>query len=87
MAQVLTSDRPTDETLAASAPGTLDLRKLELARTVKAKLAQGYKLESQGDTDAVLLMRRPRRWFVFAGESKRYQIAVDEHGHASSRKI
>lgn len=66
---------------------SLGERKHELARTLEAKAAQGYRIESQSDTGAVLEMGKRRRWFgLFSGAKLTYDIAVDEHGHASSRR-
>jgi hypothetical protein len=82
MAEALVADRP-----AESARRSIGQRKQELARTLEAKLAQGYRIESQSDTRAVLQMGKRRRWFgLFSGVKLTYDIAVDEHGHASSRR-
>ena len=40
--------------LAASTPTTIDTRKQKLAEMINAKIEQGYRIESQGDTEAVL---------------------------------
>jgi hypothetical protein len=51
------------------------------------KVAQGYRIESESDTQAVLRMGTRRRWFgLFSGTKLTYDIAVDERGHASSRR-
>ena len=82
MSEALLSDRP-----AESARMSIGQRKQELARTVDAKVAQGYRLESRSDTRAVLEMGKRRRWFgLFSGAKLTYDIAVDESGHASSRR-
>jgi hypothetical protein len=62
-------------------------RKHQLARTLEAKVAQGYRIESQTETQAVLTMGTRRRWFGLAsGTMLTYDIAVDERGHVSSRQ-
>jgi hypothetical protein len=82
MSEALVSDRP-----AESGRVSIAQRKQELGRTVDAKLAQGYRLESRSDTRAVLQMGKRRRWFgLFRGAQLSYDIAVDEFGHASSRR-
>jgi hypothetical protein len=66
---------------------SLGERKQELERTLKAKIAQGYRIESQNETHAVLRMGTRRRWFGLLGGTKMtYDVAVDEGGHASSRR-
>ena len=63
-------------------------RNQEIERTLQKKLAQGYRIESQNDTQAVLLDRGRRRFFnLLRGDDVRYQLSFDEHGHASSRAI
>lgn len=63
-------------------------RNQEIERTLQKKLAQGYRIESQNDTQAVLLDRGRRRFFnLLRGDDVRYRLSFDEHGHASSRAI
>ena len=63
-------------------------RNEEIERTLKKKRAQGYRIESQNDTQAVLLDRGRRRFFnLLRGDDVRYRLSFDEHGHASSRAI
>ena len=63
-------------------------RNQEIERTLKKKRAQGYRIESQNDTQAVLLDRGRRRFFnLLRGDDVRYRLSFDEHGHASSRAI
>jgi hypothetical protein len=57
---------------------------------LEVKLGQGYRIESQGDTEAVLFIRDRRRLFgLFAGsgEGVRQIISVDEQGTAKTRKL
>jgi hypothetical protein len=63
-------------------------RNQELEATLKEKRAQGYRIESQNDTQAVLLIRGRRRFFnLLRGHDLRYRLTFDEHGRASSRAI
>ena len=63
-------------------------RNQEIERTLQKKRAQGYRIESQNDTQAVLLDRGRRRFFnLLRGDDVRYRLSFDEHGHASSRAI
>jgi hypothetical protein len=82
MSEALLTDRP-----AVSDRQSVGQRKDELTRTLEAKAAQGYKVESRSDTQAVLRMGARRRWFgLVAGTMSTYDIAVDEYGHTSSRR-
>ena len=82
MSAALLSDRPAESVRASAGE-----RKQELARTLQAKLAQGYRIESRSDTRAVLHMGARRRWLgLFRGRTMTYDIVVDERGHASSRR-
>jgi hypothetical protein len=82
MAEALVSDRP-----AESARMSTGQRKQELARSLQAKVAQGYRVESQNDTQAVLEMGTRRRWLgLFGGTKMTYDIGVDEYGRTSSRR-
>ena len=72
---------------AESNRSSMGERRQQLARTLQAKVAQGYRVESQGDTNAVLRMGSRRRWFgIFSGTQQTYDIKVDETGHTSSRR-
>ena len=63
-------------------------RNEELERTLQEKRAQGYRIESHDDTQAVLLIRGRRRFFNLRhGDDLRYRLTFDEHGRASSRAI
>jgi hypothetical protein len=55
--------------------------KLELL--IAKRLQQGYWVESQGDTEAVLVSLGPHRWFGRLGrrrENSRETVTVDEQG-------
>jgi hypothetical protein len=63
-------------------------RNEELEQTLRVKRAQGYRVESQDDTQAVLLMRSRRRFFnLLRGHDVRYLLSLDERGRATSRRI
>jgi hypothetical protein len=63
-------------------------RKQELARTLESKREQGFRIESENETHAVLAIKGRRRWFGLAhGAGARYEITVDERGRASSRRL
>ena len=63
-------------------------RKQEIERALDEKRAQGYRIESQNETEAVLWMRGPRRFFnLFRGDELRYLLSFDQHGRATSRRV
>ena len=65
----------------------LDQGKQELARTLETKRGQGYEVESETDTTAVLVMKGRRRWFGLSSTpSVRYEVTV-EGGRAKSRRL
>ena len=68
---------------------TLDSRKQKLGRMLEAKVEQGYQIESQSDTEAVLFTRGHRSWFGLfgGGAGARLIISVDEDGAAKTRKL
>lgn len=66
----------------------LQSRKQELERTLQGKRAQGYRIESHNDSEAVLSVRGRRRFFSLRrGDEVRYRLSFDELGHSSSRRI
>jgi hypothetical protein len=82
MAETLLTDRPL-----VSDRKSIGERKHELARILGEKDAQGYRIESQTDTAAVLTMGTRRHWFgLFSGSTLTYDLAVDEQGRSSSRR-
>lgn len=89
MAEGLLAARTTDEALVAFVPTAADARKQKLAQMLKVKLEQGYKIESQRDTEAVLFVHGRRRCFGLLGhdEGTRQLISVDEKGAACTRKL
>jgi hypothetical protein len=78
---------------SASANGTPvqpqpDRRRQELARMLQTKLAQGFEIESESETKAVLVMKGRRKWFGLSnGARVRYEVTVDERGRAKSRRL
>jgi hypothetical protein len=59
-----------------------------LERILDEKRAQGYRIESHNDNEAVVSMRGRRRFFnLLSGEAQRYRLSFDEQGQASSRRI
>ena len=80
----------TDEAFESTTPAAVDMRKQNFAQLLGAKVEQGYKIESQGDTEAVLFTRGRRSWFgLFAGRGERVRqmISVDDKGAATTRKL
>jgi hypothetical protein len=61
-------------------------RREKLGQLVAAKLEEGYWVELQRDTDAVVACAGPRRWFGWAGprrENTREAVSVDSDGNAT----
>ena len=61
--------------------------KEEFARMLERKLEQGYEIESQTDTKAVLRMKGHRRRFGRAGGEVRTEVSIDELDQAKSRRL
>src|SRR5215211_8850330 len=81
---------PTDDTYVISIPAAVDTRKEKFGQILKVKLEQGYRIESQSETEAVVFTRGRRSWFgLFAGpgEGGRQMISVDAEGAATTRKL
>ena len=89
MADASVAVRSTNGAVAAPTVATLDARKQKLGQMLEAKLEQGYQIESQSDTEAVLFTRGHRSWFGLfgSGEGARMMISVDEQGAAKTRKL
>jgi hypothetical protein len=64
-------------------------RKLRLAEVLLAKAKLGYRIASQTDTEATLVMKGRRRWFgLLGGESETRQItSIDEQGRPHTRPL
>jgi hypothetical protein len=68
---------------------TADERKRLLARAVAIQIAQGARLESQSDYQAVLargLRLHNNHGLTITGGEKRSVVAVDEYGNVAVRK-
>jgi hypothetical protein len=85
-------ERPVEPT-AAGAPvleppslSTAD-RKARLAEVLVKKTAQGYVIESQTDTEAILVTKGRKRWFGMGANSasSRQITSIDEQGNARTR--
>jgi hypothetical protein len=61
-------------------------RTQELARTLSNKRAQGYTVESQTDTTAVLVIKGRKRMFRSSVDSRQI-VTVDELGNTKVQKI
>jgi hypothetical protein len=77
------------ETTEASPEKDTDSREAAFALALAAKLEQGYHLESQGKTEAILFTKGRRRWFgLVAGEpGRRRRIALEDDGRVSTRGL
>ena len=65
-------------------------REQKLSEMIKSKLEQGYRIESQTATEAVLFTESRRHWFgLFAGRGNgaRQVISIDDQGTATTRKL
>ena len=65
---------------------TPDLRQIEFARVLEAKVEQGWQIESQRDTNAILTMKGRKRMFRPSVDS-RQAVSVDELGVSSFEKL
>jgi hypothetical protein len=64
-----------------------ELRKKEFAGLLAAKIEQGYDVESQGDTEAVIVTRGRRRRFRSQMVGKRQRIAIDDRGRTTTHGL
>ena len=64
-------------------------RKLRLGEILVEKTEQGYRVESQTDTEATLVTKGHRRWFGMIGSSteSREITSVDEQGRSRTRAL
>ena len=65
---------------------TPDLRRIEFERMHQSRVEQGWRIESQRDTDAVLVMKGRKRLFRPSVDS-RQAVSVDEFGVSSFEKL
>jgi hypothetical protein len=88
MAAAPAATRSNNGTPVRTPASRSDARKQGLARTLEQKLEQGFTIECESDTQAVLVMKGRRRWFGLANSpSVRYEVSVDEGGRATSRRL
>jgi hypothetical protein len=89
MAEGSVAVHSTNGAVAASTATRLDVRKRKLEQLLEAKLEQGYRIESRGDTEVVLFTQGRRSWFGLfgGGQGARMMISVDEQGAAKTRKL
>jgi hypothetical protein len=66
-----------EEAIVIEAPLS-DQRKQKFAEMLAAKVEQGYDIESQTETEAVLVTRGRRRMFRSSLEGKRQRLSIDE---------
>jgi hypothetical protein len=64
-----------------------DRRKQALGELIAAKVAQGYDVETQSETEAVLVTRGRRRRFRSSLAGKRQRVSIDETGRARTRGL
>jgi hypothetical protein len=88
----ITEPQPPSSNGAKPAPDslvTLDQRKELLNATLEQKVGQGYQIESQTDTDAVLVTKGRRRWFGMLGGTAetRQSTSIDEQGRTKTRRL
>jgi hypothetical protein len=87
----MTSEPATaGETNESQKPLGLRERREKLEDLIAAKLRQGYWVESQRDTDAVVASLGPHRWFGRVGprsENGREAISVDVQGRTTIEKL
>jgi hypothetical protein len=67
---------------------SLEQRNELLAEILRRKLEHGYEIESQTETEAILVTRR-RRWSGILGSKPdtRQSTSIDEKGHTSTRTL
>jgi hypothetical protein len=74
---------------AAAAQELTDSREAAFALALVSKVEQGYHIESQGKTDAVIFTNGRRRWFglVAGPEGRRRRVALENDGSVSTRGL
>lgn len=58
-------------------------RKRALASFLEAKIAEGFQIETQTDTHAIVVEGRRPFWSRLHGGDGRYVVQVDEHGEVT----
>ncbi len=72
---------------AADLPLSVDQRKQLLTATLQKKVEQGYQIESQTDTAAIVVTKGHRRWFgmIAGGADARQTLSIDDQGRITTR--
>ena len=82
-------ERPVDLPAPVAEPPVLSTadRKAKLAEVLVSKVGQGYEIESQTDTEAILVTKGRSRWFGMRGNSAsaRQITSIDEQGNTRTR--
>jgi hypothetical protein len=68
-------------------PPTPTDRRDQVAQLLATKVEQGYDVESQGDTEAVIVTRGRQRRFRSQTVGKRQRIAIDEQGRVTTHGL
>jgi hypothetical protein len=88
MAEAPTAAPSTNGTPAPPDPTPGTGRRDELTEALYRKVAQGYEIESEDDTHAVVVMKGRRRWFGLANAPRaRFELTLDDRGNAKSRRL
>jgi hypothetical protein len=86
---VAPGESPIESPVAIAEPPNLSTaeRKARLAEVLVGKTEQGYEIESQTDTEAILVTKGRRRWFGMGGNnaSTRLITSIDEQGNTRTR--
>ncbi len=78
---------PTGTGRTADGPLSLEERKQRLSASLDKKVEQGYRIESQTETSAIVVTKGHRRWFgmVAGSADTRQTISMDELGRITTR--
>jgi hypothetical protein len=68
-------------------PPTPTKRRDQFQQLLASKVEQGYDVESQGDTEAVIVTRGRHRRFRSQTVGKRQRIAIDEQGRVTTHGL
>jgi len=81
-------DPNAEASVVASPQLSTSERKQRLAEILVTKTEQGYRIESQTDTEATLSTKGHRRWFGMVGSNTetRQITSVDEQGRTRTRR-
>jgi hypothetical protein len=66
---------------------TVTDRREKFTQLLRAKVEQGYDVESQGDTEAVIVTRGRRRRFRSTEVGNRQRIGIDEQGRVTTHAL